>query len=163
MKRFITILALTSFVVLSALTITTAPVTNSAVDDGTVVLTIGGVEVRTQMSAIADTIGGNNTLLADPKDVSATSRWFIPQVRPRIVVIAADTAYAKIVVPAMDDGDVVLGVGYVPYDSMYVTASARYPIDMTDSTAYDADTIQLRYPSIPIDSGLYVLMFHDVN
>ena len=106
-------------------------------------------------TADADTLGGNNTVLAAPVyKVSDTKMSSFNYSRTRFSALYGDTSGVKLAVPGMSSGDVVLGVLYMGEDGVINTKSR----DMTDSTWYHKDTIQIGGYT---DSGTVIVLFHD--
>lgn len=114
---------------------------------------------------------GGSTAIADvtslQRPVVATTHQSIvyrglgaSTVRPRMLFTRGDTAWAKIVVAGMDDGDWVISALYHNTmrqrlnDSTYVS----FYSDITDSVFVGADTLQIH---VATDSGTVILMIHD--
>lgn len=83
-------------------------------------------------------------------------------VRPRMVHVFGDTAYAKTVVADMDDGDWVISALYLNTMRVRVnnTSATTLYSDITDSTYVSADTVQFH---VDTDSGTVLLLIHDNN
>lgn len=100
----------------------------------------------------------DSTPLENSKAVSTTQLLQFPMVRPRMTVVLGDTAWGKIVVPAMDDGDMILGI--IRIDTISGEANIGEFYDIADSCYFDADTIQ---PWVATDSGTVMILFNDAN
>ena len=109
--------------------------------------------------AVADTPGGNNTLIAAAvrRSVTETKLGIYVYSRPRMTVVWGDTAHTKIVVPALDAGDIVTSV--LRADTGGGTATLNW-LDISDSCYYAGDTIQ---PWVATDSAAILLLFQDVD
>jgi len=101
-----------------------------------------------------------------PTAVSASKMEVALYSRLRMSVVEGDTAGAKKKVPGMSNGDYVVSVMYVPWDTLACAAGGpnRDPMDLTDSsyvyrdslTWYNADGSRLE-----TDSGTVFIMWND--
>lgn len=135
------------------------------------VLVLSGFYAAHEPARIAGVDFGAGVAYADSTpfasyELGSTQKLAIARyLRPQFFVLDSDTAGKHHKVPGMSDGDKVLSLWYVPWDSLSAQWNgARYPQNLTDSIlVYKDSFLVIRPRSTAIDSGYFYGIFHDAT
>lgn len=117
---------------------------------------LGGSSARADVSTLAGGVSATLHQNIVYRGLGAST------VRPRMLFTFGDTAYAKIVVTDLDDGDWVISALYqnTMRTRLNDSTATSFWSDITDSTYVSADTLQFH---VDTDSGTVILLIHDNN